>query len=62
MRGPVSRQKPWEMRDFCLPDTSKMGCAASKVEQNLQNLEKCSTADSKISPCGLESGYARIMV
>ena len=55
MRGPVSRQKPWEMRDFCLPDTSKMGCAASKVEQNLQKLRKCSTADSKFGPRDLES-------
>ena len=55
VRGPVSRQKPWEMRDFCLPDTSKMGCAASKVEQNLEKLRKCSTADSKFGPRDPES-------
>ncbi len=38
VRGPVSRQKPREMCDFCLPDTSKMGCAAPKVDKNR---EKC---------------------
>ena len=55
VRGPVSRQKPREMCDFCLPDTSKMGCATSKVEQNIEKLRKCSTADSKFGPRDLES-------
>ena len=32
-----------------------MGRTASKVEQNLEKLEKCSTADSKFGPRGLES-------
>ena len=53
VRGSESRQKPWEMRDFCLPDTSKMGCAASKVEQNLQKLRKCSTLLPSPKQCGL---------
>ena len=43
------------MYDFCLPDTSEMGCAASEVEQNLQKFEKCSTAAYKFGPRGLES-------
>ena len=55
VRGPESRQKPWEMRDFCLPVTPKMGCAASKVEQNIEKLRKCSTADSKFGPRSLKS-------
>ena len=43
------------MPHFCLPDTSEMGRTASKVEQNLEKLRKCSTADSKFGPRGLES-------
>ena len=42
-RGLESRQKTGGMSDFCLPDTSKMGCAPPKVEQNLEKLRKCST-------------------
>ena len=54
-RGSESRQKTEELLLFCLPDTSKSTRAASKVEQNLQKLKKCSTAASKFSPRGLES-------
>ena len=43
------------MCDFCLPAGPNSGCAAPKVEQNLQKLEKCSTADSKSGLRGLES-------
>ena len=53
--GHASRQKTGGMCDFCLPDSSKMGRAASKVEQNIQNFEKCSTAASKFGPRGSES-------
>ena len=42
-RGLESRQKTGGMSDFCLPDTSKMGCADLEVEQNLEKLRKCST-------------------
>ncbi|WP_457832982.1 hypothetical protein, partial [Staphylococcus aureus] len=45
-----SRQKTEEMPLFCLPDSPKLGRATSKVEQNLQKLEKCSTANSKSGP------------
>ncbi|MFY4505045.1 hypothetical protein ACJ8LC_10185, partial [Ligilactobacillus ruminis] len=38
-----------------LPPTPNSARAASKVEQNLEKLEKCSTADSKFGPRGLES-------
>ena len=55
VRGPESRQKPWEMRDFCLPPGQNPGRAASKVEQNLEKLEKCSTAAYKFGPRGPES-------
>ena len=48
--------------DFCLPDFSKTGRAASKVEQKVKKLGKCSTDATKIGALGLESGYARIMV
>ena len=48
-----SRQKPGEMCDFCLPGSPKSARAASKVEQNLQNLEKCSTQLPSPEPCGL---------
>ena len=41
--------------DFWLPDSSKTGRAVSKVEQNLQKSEKCSTAGSKSGPRDLES-------
>ena len=41
--------------DFWLPDSSKTGRAAPKVEQNIQKLEKCSTAASKFGPRGSES-------
>ena len=40
---------------FCLPDSLNSARAASKVEQNLQKLKKCSIADSKIGPRGSES-------
>ena len=50
-----SRQKTEEMPLFCLPDSPKLGRATSKVEQNLQKLEKCSTANSKSGLRGLES-------
>ena len=36
--GTKSRQKSGEMLDFCLPDSPKLGCAASKVDKNW---EKC---------------------
>ena len=36
-------------------DGSNSGRTASKVEQNLEKLEKCSTADSKFGPRGPES-------
>ena len=45
--GHASRQKTGEMSLFCLQAGPNSGCAASKVEQNLKNFEKCSTADSK---------------
>ena len=54
-RGSESRQKKGEMCDFCLPAGSNSGCAASKVEQNLEKLEKCSTAAYKFDPRGSES-------
>ena len=53
--GHASRQKTGWMCDFCLPVGSNSGCAASKVEQNIQNFEKCSTAASKFGACGTES-------
>ncbi|MBD9205095.1 MAG: hypothetical protein EGQ27_02655, partial [Lactobacillus ruminis] len=37
------------------PPTPNSVRATSKVEQNLQKLEKCSTADSKYGLRGLES-------
>ena len=43
------------MCDFCLPGSPKPGCAVLKVEQNLQNLEKCSTAASKFRVSDIES-------
>ena len=55
VRGLESRQKPGKICNFCLPDSPKPGCAVLKVEQNLQNLEKCSTADSKFRARGSES-------
>ena len=55
VRGPRSRQKPVGMSDFCLPSIPNSARTASKVEQNLEKLEKCSTADSKFGPRGLES-------
>ena len=33
--GHASRQKTGGMCDFCLPDSSKSGCAASKVDKKL---------------------------
>ena len=41
--------------DFWLPDSSKTGRTASKVEQNHPKLRKCSTADSKFGAGDLES-------
>ena len=43
------------MSDFCLPPTPKSARAASKVEQNLEKLRKCSTAAYKL---GLDSRAA----
>ena len=43
------------MCDFCLPPGPNPGHAASKVEQNLEKLEKCSTAAYKFGPRDLES-------
>ena len=43
------------MSDFCLPVGPNSARAALKVEQNLEKLRKCSTADSKFGPRGLES-------
>ncbi|WP_270754378.1 hypothetical protein, partial [Ligilactobacillus ruminis] len=43
-------QKPVGMSDFCLPPTPKSARAASKVEQNLEKLRKCSTAAYKFGP------------
>ena len=40
---------------FCLPVSPNPGRAEPKVEQNRQNFEKCSTADSKFGPRGSES-------
>ena len=53
--GHASRQKTGGMCDFCLPDSSNSGRAASKVKQNLKNFEKCSTAASKFGSRGSES-------
>ena len=41
--GSESRQKPGWMPHFCLPAGPNSGRAEPKVEQNLQNSEKCST-------------------
>ena len=41
------------MSDFCLPAGPNSGCADPKVEQNLQNSEKCSTRLPSPKPCGL---------
>ena len=41
--------------DFCLPDFSKTGRAASKVEQKVKKLGKYSTAATKNGARGLES-------
>ena len=53
--GHASRQKTREMSLFCLPAGPNSGRAAPKVEQNLKNFEKCSTADSKFGSRGSES-------
>ena len=55
VRDLESRQKTGEMPLFCLPAGRNSGRAGSKVEQNLQNFEKCSTADSKFGPRGTKS-------
>ena len=39
--------------DFCLPDFSKSGRAASKVEQKSKKLRKCSTRLPSPKQCGL---------
>ncbi|WP_235806941.1 hypothetical protein, partial [Ligilactobacillus ruminis] len=49
-RGLESRQKPGKICNFCLPDSPNSARAVPKVEQNLQNLEKCSTAAYKFGP------------
>ena len=54
-RGTKSRQKLGGMCVFCLPGPPNSGRAVSKVEQNLQKSEKCSTAGSKSGPRDLES-------
>ena len=41
--------------DFCLPDFSKTGRAAPKVEQKFKKLGKCSTDATKNGARGLES-------
>ena len=41
--------------DFCMPDFSKTGRAALKVEQKFKKLGKCSTAATKNGARGLES-------
>ena len=41
--------------DFCMPDFSKTGRAALKVEQKSKKLGKCSTAATKNGARGLES-------
>lgn len=41
--------------DFCLPDFSKTGRAALKVEQKSKKLRKCSTATTKSDPRGTKS-------
>ena len=41
--------------DFCLPDFSKSGRAALKVEQKVKKLGKCSTDATKNGARGLES-------
>ena len=33
VRGPESRQKPWEMRDFCLPPGQNSTRVVSKVDK-----------------------------
>ena len=52
--------------DFCMPDFSKSGRAASKVEQKFKKLGKCSTRLPSPKQCGLRlrsdfnnRGYAR---
>ena len=52
-RGPESRQKPGEMRDFCLPDSPNSARADPKVEQNLKKSEKCSTQLPSPKQCAL---------
>ena len=39
--------------DFCMPDFSKTGRAASKVEQKFKKLGKCSTRLLSPKQCGL---------
>ena len=39
--------------DFCMPDFSKSGRAASKVEQKFKKLGKCSTRLPSPKQCGL---------
>ena len=39
--------------DFCMPDFSKSGRAASKVEQKFKKLGKCSTSLPSPKQCGL---------
>ncbi|KLA45916.1 neutrophil activating protein bacterioferritin [Ligilactobacillus ruminis] len=43
------------MPGFCLPGSSKLRRAASKVEQNPRKLKKCSTAATKFDPRGTKS-------
>ena len=52
-RETKSRQKPGWMPHFCLSAGPNSGCTAPKVEQNLQNSEKCSTRLPSPKPCGL---------
>jgi len=48
-------QRQREKSDFCMPDFSKTGRAASKVEQKFKKLGKCSTDATKNGARGLES-------
>ena len=53
--GHASRQKTGKMCDFCLPDSSEMGRAASKVDKNEGNVSFLSTGWSKFRARGSES-------
>ena len=54
-KRPKRGQRQRGKSDFCLPDFSKTGRAALKVEQEVKKLGKCSTAATKNGARGLES-------